>query len=107
MHTCRLGNGEGGGRRYGRDRKGGRQLWSTTLCCISSPWLQVSLPLLLKYFLPSFARCFATRKKVLCEHGVLILPQSPSAVEKKNAENKILKDPTNKKKTNREKTPLV
>lgn len=96
MHMCRLGNEEGGGRRYGRDRKGERQLWSTTLCCISSPCLQVSLPLLPKYFLPSFARGFAARKKVLHEHRVLILPGSPSVLEKKNAENKILKDLTNK-----------
>lgn len=33
--------------------------------------------------LTSFARCFATRKRVLCEHRVLISPGRPSGVEKK------------------------
>lgn len=43
---------------------------------------------------------------MLCEHRVLILPGKPSVVEMKiNAENKILKDPTTKKK-NQEKTGL-
>lgn len=34
--------------------------------------------------LTSFARCFATGERVLCEHRVLILPGRPSAVEKKD-----------------------
>lgn len=88
MGARRMGNWEGGGGRYGRDRKGERQRGST-LCCILSPWLRVSLPLPPKVFLPSFARCFATGKKVLREHGVLILPGSLPVVEKKKKLQKI------------------
>lgn len=45
---------------------------------------------------------------MLCEHRVLILPGKPSVVEMKiNAENKILKDATTKKKSGKNWTGLT
>lgn len=83
MHTCRLGNEEEGGRRDGRDRKGERQLWTTTLVLYFKPVAASFSSFTSEILLTSFARCFATGNRVLCEHRVLILPGRPSAVEKK------------------------